>query len=118
MAIAGLLDSFIGVYRAAQDSTDRLGDVDTPSFVGRYRGSLQLPRTGMRDEGPGERSNGTHLLFIQWKADIMDGDIFYVESGPNAGKWYTTASAVFEVNRKSHKELYIKPYVGETPNAQ
>lgn len=107
----------MGVYRPSSNSTDSLGDEVTPTFVGNYRGTLQLPRLGSREEGPGDRPTGVYLLFLERKTNVRNGDTLHIKTGPNAGKWLTVSSDPYQARKSAHIEIQARPYIGPPINA-
>jgi hypothetical protein len=116
VSIVGVLDAQVGVYRQNQTQTDSLGDIDTPTFVGQFRATLQMPRLGSRDEGAGDRPTGIYLLMFEKRATVMLNDIIQIRSGPNVGKWLILTTDPFIMGRSSHIEANAKTYVGKLPN--
>lgn len=126
MALYALLDSRISVWRLADGSAavNRLGEPSkTPTKVqAGLRASLDNPRTLLsRDSGAGDRPSGTVLMFVQKKAavaphSLLLNDIISVDSGENAGTWWTVVGYFRQVQRAGHLEGYVSPYVGAIPS--
>lgn len=116
MSIHGLFDCVVRVYRSSdEDSQGEFGDVDLiPTFVCQNRATIQLYRTRQRDEGAGDRPDGTAWLYIEKKSLIKDNDIIRVIAGPNV-ETYWSASGVFLPSRARHREALLKPYIGPKP---
>lgn len=117
MSIVGLFDAEVSIYRIGKTKT-RLGAVGTVPVIvqNEVRATIQLQRVTARDEGVGSRPIGTALMFIEADADLKDEDVILVVDGPNLGTWWSV-SGIFEPSRgRYHKEVNLKPYIGERPS--
>lgn len=125
MSVIGLLDSRITVYRVDDGSvnlTNSLGEAGPEAgpkpvlLQESIKASLQQPRLRSLDDGPGDRSAGTMVLFVEHKCEIRNGDIVYIDKGPFRDTWWMVKQIPFNPSRGDHREASVEAYIGLRPD--
>lgn len=106
MSFAGLLQHTVDVYRATEGA-DLIGSVDRSwSSSGRtgQKAAVQVKTEIFADtNGAGERVVGTYRIYMLVGADVQEGDILAVASGPGSFD-YLYAQQVYRP-RGHHTEI-------------
>lgn len=108
--IEGLFDGIATIRRGTAGAPDAYGDVTrTWGDVASERCAVVPPKRVLGDSGAGEEPVGTMELYMRVGADLQDGDVVVVLTGPEAGTTWRAANVTRP--RLHHTEARLVTFV-------